>query len=353
MLVLPLFSGSCKNYPEYMSQVLTNTSPGLSNAWHPVLHVSDLGNEPVRVELLGEPWVVTRLNGDITAFLDKCPHRNARLSEGKVVNNSLQCPYHGWEFDGTGRCGFIPALGKDATIPPTAHLQARHVQVMYDHIWICVGTPACDILEVPEWVDPSLAHVWMPPVDLKASAAQFMDNFLDFGHFPFVHAGTFGSGEDEHIVDYEVQRSDNGYGFRVDYPHTIENNEDPLVKTGEHPLVQPRNMTYVYGAPFTTILRLELPLTGVVNAILTFVQPINDNHSRLYTVMLRNDCPTPELAQEAIDYEFAVLQEDIKIIDYLYDHKIPLEAGQAHTRADKNTIEFRRIMTKLLLTAKG
>ena len=82
MLVVPLFPRSCEKYPCYMAQVLTNTSAGLRNAWHPVLHINDLGDDPVRVELLGKPWVITRLNGEITAFLDRCPHRNARLSDG-------------------------------------------------------------------------------------------------------------------------------------------------------------------------------------------------------------------------------------------------------------------------------
>ncbi len=335
-----------------MSSVLTNVSPGLVNAWHPVMFLKDLGTVSIRVELLGDPWVITRLNGKITAFLDKCPHRNARLSDGRIVNDSLECPYHGWQFNDEGKCGFIPALGEGATVPPTARLSPVKVQVKYDMIWLGIGNPVCDILEIPEWSDPTLAHVWMPPIDLHASAAQFMDNFLDFSHFPFVHAGTFGSGEDANIREYEVQKSPEGWGFTVNYPHTIENKEDPLVLTGEHPLVQPRNMVYTYGAAFTTSLRLDFPLTGMVNAIATFCQPMTKTSTRLYSIMMRNDCATTEEKQAAINYEWEVLQEDLKIINFLYNDEIPLDVGQAHTRADRNTVEFRRIMTKLLLTAK-
>lgn len=209
--------------------------------------------------------------------------------------------------------------------------------------------PVCALPDIPEWDDRSLQQVWLPPVEINAAAGQFVDNFLDFGHFPFVHAGTFGAGEDEFITDYVVNRSADGWGFVVDYPHTIHNNEDPLVASGEHPLVQPRNMVYTYRAPFTITLRLDLPMTGVTNMLFTALQPMTHDTTRVYTAMLRNDCDTEAKTAHAVDYEMAILAEDLKVIERLWDKTIPLEVGQAHTRADRNTVEFRRIMQRLLL----
>ncbi|MCX6528250.1 MAG: aromatic ring-hydroxylating dioxygenase subunit alpha [Actinobacteria bacterium] len=331
-----------------MTSSLTNLSSGLAAAWHPVLFASDLAHTSVRIDLLGEPWVITRLDGSITAFIDKCPHRNARLSDGMVVGDTLQCPYHGWRFDGSGHCTLIPALGDGATVPPTAQLTSAHVVERYGLIWIAPQTPVTEIIEIPEWDDESLHKVWMPAIDINATAAQFIDNFLDFGHFPFVHAGTFGSGEDANIGDYNVDKTDSGWGFVVDYPHTIANKEDPLVATGQHPLVQPRNMVYTFQAPFSANLRLELPLTGVVNAIATFCQPMTASTTRLYTVMMRSDGATAEAAQAALQYEYSVLQEDLAVIEHLYDNQIALGVGQAHSRADRSTVEFRRILARLL-----
>ena len=328
---------------------LTNTSAGLRRGWHPVAFLSDIREaEPQRVELLGEGYVVTKTGNDVSVFVDRCPHRNARLSDGRMVDGNVECPYHGWRFDNHGRCSLIPALGPDATVPPTSHLTRVATAQRYDLLWISPEDPVCGILDIPEWDDTTLRRIWLPPVDIKAAAGQFVDNFLDFGHFPFIHAGTFGAGEDEFISDYEVQKTDDGWGFVVDYPHTIHNNEDPKVKTGEHPLVQPRHMRYTFGAPFVITLGLELPLTGMRNVLVTALQPLDHDTTRLYTAMLRNDCPTDEKAQEAIDYEMAILAEDLKVIERLWDKTIPLERGQAHTRADRNTVEFRRIMQRLL-----
>ena len=328
---------------------LTNTSPGLRSAWHPVLRSADLlHNAPQRVMLLGEPYVLTRINNTLTAFVDKCPHRNARLSNGCVVGEHLQCPYHGWEYTAQGDLAYVPALGAGATLPPNTALTSAQVHEKYDLVWIAPDAPVTDIINISEWNDATLRHVWLPPLTINAAAAQFIDNFLDFGHFPFVHAGTFGSGEDENIHEYSVEKDDSGWGFVVNYEHTIENNEDPLVATGEHPLLQPRTMRYEFTAPFSCNLRLSLPTTGMVNAIVTFCQPIDNNTTCLYSVMLRNDCPTDALAQAAAEYEMDILAEDLKIIEGLYDKVVPLERGQTHTRADRNTVEFRRIMQRLL-----
>ena len=337
--------------------MLRNDSPGLRRAWHPVLQSAELGSGPVRVELLGEGYVVCRINGEIVAFADRCPHRNARLSDGSIVDDHLQCPYHGWEFDGTGTCAFIPALGEDAIVPPTSRLVPARVQVAYGLVWIAPDEPVCDILHIAEFHDPSLQVMWLPCTDINATAGQFIDNFLDFGHFPFVHKGTFGAGEDAGIAPYEVRSSDDGWSFVVEYPHFIKNNEDPLVATGEHPLVQPRNMRYEFGTPFIASLRLELPLTGMINVLAIFLQPLDADNSRLYCAMVRNDCDTAQKKQDAIDYEMAVLAEDLLIIENLWDNEIPLDTGasadgtvpaQTHTRADRNTVEFRRIMKRLL-----
>ena len=136
--------------------MLRNDSPGLRRAWHPVLQSAELGDGPARVELLGEAYVVCRIDGEIVAFADRCPHRNARLSDGTIVDNHLQCPYHGWEFDGTGTCAFIPALGADATVPPTSRLAPARVQVAYGLVWIAPDEPVCGILHIAEFNDPSL-----------------------------------------------------------------------------------------------------------------------------------------------------------------------------------------------------
>lgn len=328
------------------SRVISNISPELRPLWHPVGRVETFSAEPTRIELLEEPLVVVHLGGSLRVFRDRCPHRFARLSDGCVTNDTIQCPYHGWQFDADGHCVAIPALGPDATLP-AAHLEAPRITVKYGLLWIALEEPRTEILEIPEWEDPSLERLWMPPVDIAAGAAQAIDNFLDFSHFPFVHAGTFGSDQDRYVADYSTQRCDDGWSFIVEYPHVIDNHEDPLVLTGDHPLSQPRLMRYHYRAPFTANLRLELPMTGMVNAIVMWCQPMTRDRTRVHLLMLRNDCPTAQAQQAAIDYEMKIFTEDLKVIEYLADKTVPLDRGQVHTRSDRHTVEFRRLLNRL------
>jgi phenylpropionate dioxygenase-like ring-hydroxylating dioxygenase large terminal subunit len=84
--------------------------------------------EPAAVVIDGQRSVVwTGADGSVRVALDQCPHRRAPLSKGTVVDGELRCPYHGWRFDGTGACTFIPALGPDGHIPPKARLAMQPV----------------------------------------------------------------------------------------------------------------------------------------------------------------------------------------------------------------------------------
>lgn len=326
--------------------IIDNSTTALRQFWHPVTRSEHVADAPIQVELLGEHYVVVRLHQQLVAYADRCPHRGARLSNGSIVNGDLACPYHGWRFGSDGACHLIPALGVGAAVPKRACLQPLAVQERYGLIWLAPEEPRAPIIDIAAWNDPTLDRVWLPEVDMRAGAAQFIDNFLDFAHFPFVHAGTFGNTESPLLDDYTVNRET--HGLTVHYEHTIANHEDPLVATDEHPLIQPRTMHYQYALPFSALLRLELPTANMINAIAVFAQPVRVGFTRLYTVMLRNDCSTADLATAAVDYELAVLAEDLSIIEQLSPSFELDPIAQVHTRADRLTIEYRRLLREHL-----
>ncbi|MQA01841.1 MAG: Rieske 2Fe-2S domain-containing protein [Streptosporangiales bacterium] len=96
----------------------------LRRFWHPVLFADELGTAPARVTLLDEAVVVVRMAAGVAAFRDLCVHRGTALSLGKVVDDELVCPYHGWTYDAGGVCTRIPARHGD-NIPRRARL-VRH-----------------------------------------------------------------------------------------------------------------------------------------------------------------------------------------------------------------------------------
>lgn len=83
-------------------------------------------------------------HGAVHALEDRCPHRRVLLSDGVVLPGGLQCPYHGWTFDGaSGQCTDIPNLRRDEAIPAKYKAQAFPVDELngFIHVWLGAGEP--------------------------------------------------------------------------------------------------------------------------------------------------------------------------------------------------------------------
>jgi phenylpropionate dioxygenase-like ring-hydroxylating dioxygenase large terminal subunit len=332
---------------------LDNTHPALRRCWHPVARSNEIGEEPVRVELLGSAYVVFRTGGELVAFADRCPHRLAPLSLGHREGSVLRCAYHGWCFDASGRCVDIPALGPGAVLPPAAKLQVpAGVAERLGMVFVAPEAPLVALPEIAEAGEEGFLRLELPPTEARAGAGLMADNFLDFAHFPFVHAGTFGTDESAVLAPYDVERD--GWGFRVVYQHAFANREDPGVAAGLRPLVQTRRMTYRYLAPFFLSLRLEFLEAEGVNVIGFFIQPQSEERCRLYTTLWRNDVgDDPAAAASSIAFEQEVLNEDLAVQSRYGELSLPLDLRtEVHTRADRNTMELRRVLADLVAASE-
>jgi nitrite reductase/ring-hydroxylating ferredoxin subunit len=162
----------------------------LAAAWHPVADAAELADEPLGVLLLGRPWVLVRLGGQVAAFEDRCPHRLAPLSAGWVDGDQLRCRYHGWSYGSDGRCTLVPANGPGAPVPPGACLRRpAGIVERYGLIWLAPEEPLGDILPFPEWDDPAFDRSWAPPRRTPSDAAQLAANFLDASQTPALPPG--------------------------------------------------------------------------------------------------------------------------------------------------------------------
>jgi phenylpropionate dioxygenase-like ring-hydroxylating dioxygenase large terminal subunit len=99
-----------KGVTEIVKDVPTGLDNGLANYWYPVLQSEELTAQlPLAFRIMSRDLVAWR-DGDglPRVVVDRCPHRNARLSNGHVLEGGLQCPFHGIRFNGAGRCVRIP-----------------------------------------------------------------------------------------------------------------------------------------------------------------------------------------------------------------------------------------------------
>lgn len=338
-----------------MTTALRNVDPALRHGWHPLCRSDDVGAIPRSYRLLDESWVACRApSGEIMIFQDQCPHRRAPLSLGTCEGASLRCGYHGWRFDAAGRCVEIPALGEGAVIPSRASLVApAAIWESHSMIFISPDTPLGTPPRVGAADDASFERGDLPVIDTRGNAGLLADNFLDMAHFAFVHAGTFGADEERTVPHYSVERD--GFGFVATYEHRFANREDPKVATGEHPLIQRRRLTYRYSAPFHLELSIEFLDAGGTNVIGFFLAPTDDEHVRIYSSLWRNDLGgSTEAMAEAIAFEVGVVAEDLALQSRYENLELPLDlTAEVHTRADRTTVELRRILADFVAATRA
>jgi phenylpropionate dioxygenase-like ring-hydroxylating dioxygenase large terminal subunit len=331
-----------------MGRSIDNEHRALRRCYHPVCRSADLLDEAVvPVRLLGVDWAVARIGGRLVAMVDRCAHRAAPLSAGTIVDGTVECPYHGYRYGLDGRCVHVPALGQGSAIPPKARVDtAFDVVERYGLVWLAPEEPATGIIDVPEWDDPAFGIAALPDQVWPAGAAQMTENFLDIGHIPFLHAKTFGDPDEIEVPNYTVERD--GWNFVCDCRHSAKVLAD---STGDGATfsVAGRRSTWWYAAPFAIRLRIEYA-DGVILTIVFLHQPVDAGTTKLYAFDLRNDIPDGRTTvEDAIAFQMAVGAEDKAMLEQLRTTATPLDlTAEVHTRADRNTVEMRKILSDLV-----
>ncbi|CAG2145253.1 aromatic ring-hydroxylating dioxygenase subunit alpha [Cupriavidus numazuensis] len=183
------------------------------NAWYMGAWADEVKvGEMLQRKLLDRPVVFYRLrDGTVAALEDRCCHRALPLSHGCVVDDQVQCGYHGLTFDRHGSCVKVPGQ----TRIPSAARVASYPVVEQDHIvWIWLGDPAqAEPAAVPRHAihdDP--AWSWVKDRYLvKANYQLITDNLMDLTHVGYVHTRTIGGTPQAHSdAETKTTRLDNG-----------------------------------------------------------------------------------------------------------------------------------------------
>src|SRR5262249_26936516 len=166
----------------------------LRNYWYVVASDHEIGRQPLRRIILGEPIVLFRLqDGAPVAFEDRCAHRHLPLSMGKLIGDTLQCHYHGLRYDKTGACVRVP--GQDM-IPRSAKVKSYPVVERYRWLWIWMGDPALadpDKITDFHWFDDPDWGAQGRYLHVQGNLPLIVDNLLDLTHLVFVQETTIGN----------------------------------------------------------------------------------------------------------------------------------------------------------------
>ena len=190
--------------------------PFVRNAWYLGAWNDELDKLPLSRTIMDEPIVFFRdSNGKAAALEDRCCHRGAPLSHGRVVETGLECGYHGLIFDGRGICVDVPGNEK---IPPNALVRSYPVIERQEFIWIWMGDPTLAneslIIDFPFHGQTDKWPHRKDMFPIKANYMMMMDNLMDLSHLGYVHRKTIGGNPDAHVAaEMEVTPTDTGVRF--------------------------------------------------------------------------------------------------------------------------------------------
>ncbi len=283
--------------------------------------------------MLGEVIVVWRSSDEFFAWRDLCVHRGTRLSLGRLVDGVwLECPYHGWTYGTDGRCVLMPSH-PGQTPPKKARVVVYRAAAAYGVVWVSLGNgahriPTFDLLE-----DPTHQVLTAGPYRVKASAPRIVENFLDVGHFPFVHEGILWDRRRPEIEDY---------------PTTVD--AGGVVSTGVK-VFQPDPYATGLGSTVSYMYTVHRPLSASFIkhdehsfGMLLAVTPHDVIDSTAWMWMAMNYEPQKSM----VDFQDRVFAQDRPILESQRPEILPLDLqAELHLRSDRTAIAYRRWLREL------
>jgi phenylpropionate dioxygenase-like ring-hydroxylating dioxygenase large terminal subunit len=334
----------------------------LSRMWFPVARVQDLGRGPFAATLLGRRLVVYRAGDRVAVAADRCPHRGGRLSNGRSVDDVLECPYHGWRWDVEGACALVPS---QPGAHPAARLETVPSRERFGLVWASLEEPLMEPPAIPETEDAAgeweFGHgAWF---EVSCGLRTITENFRDSSHFAFVHRDTFGDVNPEvpaYTVRADGRRLSWTLPIRFGSAWSVDGDRDrdrsSKYRFGETEGAEAEDeqvlLHYRFDVPSLSYVFTEHE-GGARRLVCQAAAPL-DTESRRCRVffLVAADAEFRRrqgdiAAQVAIETQ--VFSEDVPIVEALDPTEAPLELeGQAHVRADRYSIAYRRLYGELL-----
>jgi phenylpropionate dioxygenase-like ring-hydroxylating dioxygenase large terminal subunit len=323
------------------------------NFWYPAEESENITAAPLKVQMLGLQFVLWRdEDGQARCVANTCTHRGGSLGDGKVIGNCVQCPYHGWLFNGDGDCERIPSLGPLSKIPERSRIDAYPVEERYGLIFVFLGDLPEEqrptIMPIDEygrdgWRTLTMRYRW------KANYVRLVENQSDPSHVEYVHGGFGFAGEDKdyRVPKFNIEETQWGAGAMTEF-------YSPELPDQDMAAMSPKGRTDA-GSGFhgisSTWTRIHFNETEGMNMYLYSV-PRSELDLDIFLVNQRNCRLDPELDKNFLQRMGVAVEEDRIVIEKL-DPAIPSKEaiGEFIIPADDILMTYRRRLTEY--QAKG
>lgn len=313
----------------------------IRNQWYGVLDSKEVkSKKPIGVTRLGEKLVFWRSeNGKVNCIFDKCCHRGASLSGGKIVHDKITCPFHGFQYDESGKVTLIPANGKNTPIPERFKVNAYQVEEKYGLIWLWFGEYTEKLPELPFFKElrdgfsyGGFSEMW--PVHYTRA----VENQLDVVHLPFVHTSSIGRGNKTLVNGPVVKWKENLMTFYVN--NTMDDGKVQPLKPNEI-----KNYEKLFSLQFQMPNLWQNILSADLRIVAIFV-PIDDEHTQIYLRFYQKFMKVPVLKQlvnkmSNISNKY-ILHQDRRVVLAQIPKKTEFKMNENLIQGDAPIIEYRK-----------
>jgi phenylpropionate dioxygenase-like ring-hydroxylating dioxygenase large terminal subunit len=291
--------------------------------------------------LLGLRFVAFRdAAGQAHVLSDTCIHRGGSLSRGKVMGDYVACPYHGWQYDGAGRCRVIPGDDRDRSPPARAKVDSYPVEERYGIVFAFLGDLPADqrppLYNVPELGAEGWRANQLAVLNINCYYERSMENGLDPAHNGFVHPA---QGFPPMLME-TFSLTDRDWGSRFELHFGDPQLELTAFARDANRTGELRAGSWFHG-PNTLMTSI------FVNADSNFVQhffeaPLDRQRTRIYFLNMRNWLLDPAADEKVMSVSLRIAHEDIGILEELYPVRTPETlVRELLTPADAAVVRYR------------
>jgi len=315
----------------------------IRNLWYAVLESDELRGKPLGVTRLGERLVFWRdKDGKPACLFDRCAHRGAALAKGRVCGDVIQCPFHGLEYDATGRCVKIPANRKNAPAPPQFRMTRYPTHEAFGIIWIWWGlNPPADLPAPAFFDDLKDMKTWKTVRDpWDNHYTKVLENQLDVVHLPFVHHNTIGRGNKTLVEGPGLEWKGDAMFFHYVY-NKVDDGSKPRTPK-EVPVPDP---THPYRLECILPNMWENRIADKVRVLGLFV-PVDETHTLLYLRFYQSFLKLPGLrglvGALACRFNLVVAHQDRRVVNTQIPKADGIGKGESLIQGDYPIMQFRR-----------
>jgi phenylpropionate dioxygenase-like ring-hydroxylating dioxygenase large terminal subunit len=223
-------------------------------------------------------------------------------------------------------------------VPAAEKLPAKSI---YGCVWTCLGERPAEIFPIPEYFEEGRRNVSAGTIGVNVSAPRAIENFLDMGHFPYVHTNILGAEPHTEVKEYDVR---------------ISTERDEIVATRCR-FFQPKasaasteggDIEYVYRVPHpycSVLYKTSHVDENRLDVIGIFAQPVDQEHIRAHMMLcLIDDNNSAEALRR---FQQLIFGQDKPILENQLPKRLPLDPrAETPIRADKSSVAYRRWLSQ-------